>query len=223
MAAAEKVLREQVNDQVVEWLGADGLTVEDLGTPDANAIRSRVVNVLAKRAVVGHKSERADKAITAGDLAHAVVPGMVGIAERYDSLGDIEQTAYHEVVKLVWRHTGPGENTHQQRLVGEALPGHVLCRVKIGIGDTRDETWVAYVTDDEELIFADFVKPSQVSAERAQRKMAATLALVGERKPELASKAETVLKRSLKASGDHARDLFQLRLAPAASETTTTD
>lgn len=220
MAAAEKALREQVREQVVVWLEQDGLTTAD-GVPDLNEIRGKVALVLTKRAIVSHKSERADKAITAGPLAHAVAPGLALLADQYESMGDVEQTAYATAVDLVWKQTAAAYNSHMQRMIGEILPGHVLCRVKIGIGEHRDQTWVAYVTDDEELILADFARASQTSAQKAQDKMAHTLALVGERKPELAAKAESMLKRSLRSSGEHAREVFQLRLAATTGQSTT--
>lgn len=168
-------------------------------------------------ALVRTPAEKDGNAISKGQLARKVFPNTPGAkpGEAAD-LDEMDAEVWVTLMGQAWTAVNPYVG-QMQNLVGEQYQGMVLVMTppagRITIESNGDRVDAVYITDCEELIFADFDKLLKDAVTKAEAKRAKALTIVALRQPHLAKRAlKEIADRSAK---DAAVAFFKLN-APSA-------
>jgi len=217
-AMDEQVLSREERDERIAEGGLDafregGFTREQGGeeTVDPEKIaRGMFPIVLSAR--VDSLAERADNAISKGDLTAKLLPDVIGPDDsEWDDVGDLGQGIWEWCERRVWNQTNPNAGGKVQEMVRkESL---TLCRTKI----SRNSTLIpaVYVTADLECLKQDFGLPLKTSVRNAANKLAKNMAATMETHPELAKQ----LAKEVESGMKNATQLARATLALSAGDT----
>lgn len=176
------VFNEEISARVDDAWANEGYVTED-GDRDPKAMHDAVFRVVRKR-VATSKEDKAEKAITKGELYAAVFPNAPAGDGGYDQLDEFEKAVYDRIERDVWSLTQPKHGGAIQKRLGEEGVKLVLCRVTIR--RPLDKAQAVYLTESPTLIMEDSVDQEIKSLERKAENLRKQLDMVLKRQPELA-------------------------------------
>lgn len=166
---------------------------------------------LVLAAQVDSLDERADCAISKGDLTAKLLPDLIGPDDNeWDQAGEIGQGIWDWCERRVWNQTNPNAGGKVQDMV--RTKNLTLCRTKI----SRNSTLIpaVYVTADLECLKQDFGLPLKTSVRNAANKLAKNMAATMETHPELAKQ----LAKEVESGMKNATQLAKATLGLSAGE-----
>jgi hypothetical protein len=169
--------------------------IDSEGRRDDAALAEAVFTAVEPAKVDGLTKREADAA-TRGTIIATLFPSLPKTADEWNAQPDpaLAVKVYGEIRRIVWDLLKMDKSGKVQQLVGLRHPGFVLCRTKVG----ADHTDAAYITDDQGCITTDFVTPLNASIVRANKTMGRNMAMIVDRKPDLATKWERLYKNAVK-------------------------
>jgi hypothetical protein len=202
---------EQVADATLEAFRADGFvkTNED-GSEERDLKKfAETVYAIVVQARVTTRAEKVDKAITKGKLQHTVLPSIPDEGtEAWDEADEATQKGRANALQTVWNEVKDAHVGRIQRMLGTNRTGLTLCKATVSIDGNPVEA--VYVTDVEELILADYVKPRKDAIRKAADKFAKDLAGVTDRNPDMTDVLKGELDAGMKAASQLARATLEL-------------
>ena len=164
------------------------------GNRDQKALANAIYPHVAK-AQVESPQERTPKAVTKGQLVVTVFPSLPG-REDWPSQPDpdLAEEVHKQITQKVWDLAKPDRAGIVQQLVGQRMPGFILCRTKVG----TDGVDAVYVTDNLACLREDFAGPLSETMRRANRRMALNMAMAGGRLPEHAKTFDRLYRQANK-------------------------
>lgn len=163
---------------------ADADYLKEDGSRDSVKMRARMMETIKSTKVL-HKKERAEKAITKGNLVAAVFPTLPG-PEAWKEIEDeneraVAEAVYARISTIVWGETLPDASKSLQQSVESAMGnGYVLCRTTVG----NDNTQAVYITDNLACIRLDYTFPEKTKFEKLVLKHEANREMLIRRQPE---------------------------------------
>ena len=181
---------------------------------DSAAFHESLYEVMCD-AYVASKKEKFAKALTFGEVAMRTFPSHLVSQGKETELDDLGRIVWNDYVVRKVRNAVSASHTGKvQQLVGQRDDGLVLVQGEIiRKGDTLR---AVYLTDNETLIFTDFTQPLKDSVRRAADKMAKNLAMVANRRPELAARAQQELSTGMESAASYASSVLSLATKSSA-------
>jgi hypothetical protein len=169
----------------------DGYSQSD-GSINKEKVRSRIFDVLRGRKVTGPTiSERAEKAVTRGQMVAAVFPNLPDPDES-----DLAFEVWKRIDSYLWGECKADAGSAVQRLIGSEMGnGYVLCRTRVG----RDQTLATYITDNFQALERDYIGPDTAALERAIMRVVRNRELIITRQPQNSKRVARGLDRFLRA------------------------
>lgn len=201
-----------VEEGVFEAYRANGyVKINDEGDEvvDKSLVHDAIYRALKTSAVVKTADEKSEKALTHGTLAKKVFSETLGANDEWDEMDAVQRAVWTQIVKEAWNPVNPNHSGPVQRLVGERDKKLVLIRTKTTV-DGTPAVDVAYLTSNEDLIFADFISPLKASVRRAADRLAKNGALVATRNTELATRTAREVDSGMKAAAQLAKSTLEL-------------
>jgi hypothetical protein len=164
--------------------------VDAAGERDLDAMREVIYDQTAG-ALVARKTERGEKAILCEDVVAATFPGLPEVEDAEDR--ELAEAILKEITATVLKALDPSPTGAIQKLLKDRMPGHLLCRTKIG----KQAKLAVYVTKDLGCILEDFAGPPRKRVQSAAVAYANHLALATDRQPQLADKFDREFKRGI--------------------------
>lgn len=205
-ATADLSEQEQVERGVYLAYVAQGYVSGDPPEVDKESLFMATYSIV-RAAVVETKRERGTKAVTRGHLMATLFPSVPGPGtDEYAT--EVGERIWKEVEQSIWNYVKPDHTAKFQKALGAEGGGLVLCRTKIDVdGNPVD---AAYVTGNPDLILLDFAAPLKQGVRRAAERMAKNLAMVSNRKPEMARTLTREVDSGMEAASSLARSSLAL-------------
>ncbi|MBV9472792.1 MAG: hypothetical protein JO206_07475 [Solirubrobacterales bacterium] len=175
------VIEKEIESRVTQAWAAEGYVTED-GARDPEKMHAAAYKVVIEH-VVASKADRADSAISKGQLAAAVFPKAPGMDGTYDQLDEFDRKVYEILERDVWSLTQPKESGTIQKRLGEEDSSLVLLRATIR--RKLDKVQVCYITDNLVLIKEDGIDKEIKAWERKADNLRKELNMIMRRHSEL--------------------------------------
>jgi len=222
MSDTSTVSYEEMSREDLEALAERGAEAADVqhGYSDDDESSGRAKQHFAifevlKEHVASTKEERKDKAIERGALVQAVYPHTPGPGsdEYEDDL--LVREVWRKLDQRVWNAAKADHTSGVQKLVGQLMPGYVLCRPttpKLTLRGMKHETDTVYITREFKLIMLDFQGPLNSAHQKSGERLARNMAMVAERQRENAGRIQQSVKRASQQVLDHTESTLKTPL-----------
>lgn len=195
----------------IEEVWANAGYVTESGERDTQAMQDAAYKAVRSR-IAHSKQDKAEKAITKGELYAAVFPAAPGTDGKGDPTDEYDKIVAERLERDVWSLMQAKHSGAVQKRLGEESSSLVLCQAIIR--RKLDKAPAAYLTDNPRLIMEDSVDKEVKSLERKAENLRRQLDMVLHRHPEL---TDQVLKRVGQAMGRTKAELmFPSTNAPAS-------
>jgi hypothetical protein len=198
---------EAIRRGVHEAFADAGYLTED-GAQSMVKMTARVFEIVAAHRVTSGR-DKAANAITRGQLADEVFPGLTSPA---DALGEAVRT---KVAGMVWQQTRTGADGNVQRLVGD-LNGGELIMVRCRLG--ADRTPAVFVTADFATIKADYIGPEEIEIDRRLARLVENREMLIRRQPANARKVRNAYTRHMNLAITAGKERLDLAIEAATTE-----
>ena len=158
------------------------------GSLDPEAMQDAVFAAVRHR-VATSKADKADKAITKGELYAAVFPKAPGADGKGDQLDEFDTAVFAALERDVWSLTQQKSSGAMQRRLEEE--GSTLILLRATIRRKLDKADAVYLTDNTTLIMEDSVDKEIKAFERKAENLRKELNMIMKRHPELATKIKS--------------------------------
>lgn len=213
----------QVAERIIAAYATMGLANEpeegETTEKDLARVRLSLLDALGS-AKVRKPEDKDAKAISKGALAQRIFADIPGAKPgEYAELDPLDQEVWDKLTSQVWGFTNPygGVTSGLQAMVGERYKGFVMCHGQITL-PSNDAAVAVYVTDNEQLLFEDFVEKLKQDVVKAQSRHGRQVTMVASRRPELRSKLLKELQSSSKSASAAAIAYFELNAPSADAE-----
>jgi hypothetical protein len=183
------VIEQEIENRIQHVWETEGYITED-GEQDPQAMHDIAFNSVSKR-VATSKEERADKAITKGELYREVFPhgpGADGTDE--DLLDEFDRKVFERLERDAWSLMQAKSGGYVNKRLAEEGSSLILCQAKIR--RNMNPSQAVYLTSTPALILEDAVDKEIKAYERKAENLRKELDSIMKRQPELAA---TIAKR----------------------------
>jgi len=168
--------------------------VDEEGKRDPKAMQEAAYRAVRRR-IATSKTDKADKAITKGELFAAVFPDAPGADGKGDQLDEYDAHVFAQLERDVWSLTqAKPTGAIQQRLREE---GSTLVVLRATIRRKLDKAQAVYLTDNAALIMEDSVDQEIKAFERKAENLRRQLDMIVALHPELASRIRTEVSQGV--------------------------
>ena len=178
------VINAEIDTRVDQAWTNEGYVTAD-GERDPKAMQEAAYNAVRNR-IATSKADKAEKAITKGELFAAVFPNGPGADGKGDQLDEFDRAAFQQLERDVWSLMQPKHTGAIQKRLGEE--GSSLVLLQATIRRKLDKAQAVYLTDNPALIMEDSVDKEIKAFERKAENLRRQLDMVIARHPELASR-----------------------------------
>lgn len=177
------VVQAEIEDRIHRSWENEGYVTED-GERDPQAMHEAAYKAVRKR-IATSRQDKAEKAITKGELYAAVFPNGPGADGKVDQLDEFDSAAFHALERDVWSLMQPKFGGAIQKRLGEENSPLVLLQATI----YRDmnKAPAVYLTENATLIMEDSVDKEVKALERKAENLRKQLDMLMLRQPELAA------------------------------------
>lgn len=179
----------------VDQVWADAGYLNEEGQHDTQAMHDAAYDAVRTR-IVTSKADKAEKAITKGELYAAVFPQGPGADGRGDPVDEYDKKVAERLERDVWSLTQAKHSGTIQKRLGEENSSLILCQATIR--RKLDKAPAVYLTDNPRLIMEDSVDKEVKALEKKAENLRRQLEMVLHRHPELSNE---VLARVGQAMG----------------------
>jgi hypothetical protein len=176
------VIEAEIQSRIDRAWAAEGYVTAD-GERDPKAMQEAAYAGVRKR-VATSKEDKADKAITKGELYAAVFPTGPGADGKGDQLDEFDRIVFQRLERDVWSLMQPKHGGAIQKRLGEEGSSLVLCQATIR--RKLDKAQAVYLTEDPTLIMEDSVDKEIKALERKAENLRKQLDMLMQRQPQLA-------------------------------------
>lgn len=162
----------------------EGYVTQD-GERDPKAMQDAAYQAVRHR-IATSKADKADKAITKGELFAAVFPNAPGADGKGDQLDEYDRAVFAQLERDVWSLMQAKPSGAIQKRLGEE--GSTLVLLQATVRRKLDKAQAVYLTDNVALIMEDSVDKEIKSFERKAENLRRQLDMIVGRHPELASR-----------------------------------
>jgi hypothetical protein len=181
------------------------------GERDLDAMREVIWGTL-EDAIVTKKGERGTKAVLTDDIVTTTFAGLPNVEDAEDK--ELAEAVQKEITATVLKALDSSPSGAIQRMLQDRMPGHLLCRTKIG----KQAKLAVYLTSDLGCILEDYAGAPRKRVQSAATTYANHLALATERQPQFADKFDREYKRGLKLALDAGASTLAPALTAASDE-----
>lgn len=181
-------------DARIEQAWVDQGYVLSDGTLDPEAMQDAAYAAV-RHQIATSKADKADKAITKGELYAAVFPKGPGADGKGDQLDEYDSAVMSALERDVWSLTQPKSSGAMQRRLEEE--GSTLILLRATIRRKLDKAVAVYLTDNATLIMEDSVDQEIKAFERKAENLRKELNMIMKRHPELASKIRSEVSQGM--------------------------
>lgn len=200
-------------DARIEQAWEDAGYVTDDGDRDSKAMHDAAYEAVRTR-IATSKEDKADMAITKGELYAAVFPDGPGSDGKDEQqLDEFDQAVFRQLERDVWSLMQAKVGGSVQKRLGEENSPFILCQATIR--RNLNKAQAVYLTENATLIMEDSVDKEIKAIERKAENLRKQLEMVMQRQPELASKIMARLGQGMgraQAELSFASDEIQPRL-----------
>jgi len=183
-ALSLSAIDDEIEARIDRAWAAENYVTED-GDRNPRAMQEVAYRAVRDR-IATSKADKADKAITKGELYAAVFPHGPGADGKGDLLDELDRRVYAQLERDVWGLTQPKHSGAIQKRLGEE--GSSLILLRVTIRRKLDPSEAVYLTDNPALIMEDSVDKEIKSFERKAENLRRQLDMVIGRHPELAGR-----------------------------------
>lgn len=162
---------------------------------DTKAMKEAAFGAFAGKVAVS-KLDKADSAVTPGELYAAVFPHGPGAAGDAEMLEGEDRAAYEKLKREVWGLTQAKPDGWIQRRLADEGSTLVLCRAKVMRG--QDPVMAAYLTDEPTLIMEDSLNGEVEGLVRRADNLRKHVDMLLQRHPELEARVLKELGRGIR-------------------------
>lgn len=183
------VIEKEIEDRIDQVWQSEGYITED-GERDQKAMYDAAFEAVSKRVAMS-KEERAENAITKGELYREVFPhgpGSDGTDE--DLLDEFDRKVFERLERDAWSLMQAKSGGYVNKRLADGGSPFILCQAKIR--RNMNPSLAVYLTSHPALILEDAVDKEIKAYERKAQNLRRELESIMNRQPELAA---TILKR----------------------------
>lgn len=164
------------------------------GERDPKAMQDAAYRAVCKR-IATSKTDKAERAITRGELFAAVFPNAPGADGKGDQLDEYDQAVFAQLERDVWSLMQPKPSGAIQKRLDEE--GSSLVLLQATIRRKLDKAQAVYLTDNAALIMEDSVDKEIKAFERKAENLRRHIDMIVGRHPELASRIRAEVGQGL--------------------------